>query len=64
MKTIDDYFGNDDEDINMNDNNNKNDKIKDKISKISNFFPNVIQKLSKSRLSSVNKKEKKIRKNK
>ena len=65
MKTIDDYFGNDDEDINMNDNNNnKNDKIKDKISKISNFFPNVLQKLSKSRLSRVNKKEKKIRKNK
>ena len=64
MKTIDDYFGNDDEDINMNDNNNKNDKIKDKISKISNFFPNVIQKLSKSRLSRVNKIEKKIRKNK
>ena len=65
MKTIDDYFGNDDEDINMNDNNNnKNDKIKDKISKISNFFPNVIQKLSKSRLSRVDKKEKKIRKNK
>lgn len=64
-KTIDDYFGNDDEDINMNDNNNnKNDKIKDKISKISNFFPNVLQKLSKSRLSRVNKKEKKIRKNK